>query len=78
MSIFLNPFSRSSLHLLMMVRDFGFGERTGITLQSEVPGDIDALTRKGDIWSATASFGQGLTVTVLQLAAGEALLAPAR
>jgi len=54
---------------LKYARDFGFGERTGITLQSEVPGNIDSLTRKGDIWSATASFGQGLTVTVLQLAA---------
>lgn len=54
---------------LKYVRDFGFGEKTGVTLQTEVSGDIDALTRKGDIWSATASFGQGLTVTVLQLAA---------
>jgi cell division protein FtsI/penicillin-binding protein 2 len=53
---------------LKYVRDFGFGEKTGITAQSEVGGDIGALSRKGDIWPATASFGQGLTVTVLQLA----------
>lgn len=53
---------------LKYVRDFGFGERSGIRLQSELPGDIEPLERKGDIWSATGSFGQGITVTVLQLA----------
>ncbi len=49
------------------VRDFGFGQKTGVELQSEGSGNIDPLTQKGDIWSATGSFGQGITVTVLQL-----------
>jgi cell division protein FtsI/penicillin-binding protein 2 len=60
---------------LKYVRDFGFGEKTDITLQSEVPGNIDSLTRKGDIWPATASFGQGLTVTLLQLASAYGAIA---
>lgn len=61
--------------LLKYARDFGFGERTGVSLQSEVPGNIDELTRKGDIWLATASFGQGLTVTLLQLASAYGAIA---
>ena len=53
---------------LTYARNFGFGQKTGITLQSEAPGDISQLERKGDIWSATGAFGQGVTATVLQLA----------
>lgn len=52
---------------LKYVRDFGFGEPTGIELDTEVGGDISSLSKRGDIWSATASFGQGITVTPLQL-----------
>ncbi|MFH1171395.1 MAG: penicillin-binding transpeptidase domain-containing protein, partial [bacterium] len=46
---------------------FGFGEKTGITLQGETPGDLSNLSKKGDIYSATASFGQGISVTPIQL-----------
>jgi cell division protein FtsI/penicillin-binding protein 2 len=46
---------------------FGFGSRTDITLQGESDGDISALSKKGDIYPATASFGQGVSVTPLQL-----------
>ncbi len=53
---------------LSYVRDFGFGQKSGVELHSESAGNIDPLTQKGDIWSATGSFGQGITVTVLQLA----------
>ncbi len=60
---------------LKYARDFGFGEKSGVTLQSEVPGNLSALTRNGDIWSATASFGQGITTTVLQLAAAYGAIA---
>lgn len=49
------------------VRAFGFGERTGITLPGESDGDISSLSKSGDIYAATASFGQGITVTPLQL-----------
>ncbi len=50
------------------VEKFGFGERTGIALDTEVPGDISSLSKKGPIYGAVGSFGQGLTVTPLQLA----------
>jgi len=60
---------------LKYVRDFGFGARPGLELQSEAAGDIEPLERKGDIWSATGSYGQGITVTALQMAAAYAALA---
>ena len=60
---------------LRYVRDFGFGEKPGLELQTEAAGDIEPLTRKGDIWSATGSYGQGITVTVMQMAAAYAALA---
>ncbi len=50
------------------VRDFGFGQKTGIELQTESPGSTEELEHTGEIWSATASFGQGISVTPLQLA----------
>ncbi len=49
------------------VKEFGFGEKTGIELKSEVTGDIDSLDRKGKVFAATASFGQGITTTPLQM-----------
>jgi cell division protein FtsI (penicillin-binding protein 3) len=56
-----------------MIRAFGFGSRTGIELKGEVPGL--APSRRGfesRIRRATVSFGQGISVTPLQLAAGMA------
>jgi cell division protein FtsI (penicillin-binding protein 3) len=56
-----------------MIRAFGFGSRTGIELQGEVPGlapsrsGFDSRLRR-----ATVAFGQGISVTPLQLAAGMA------
>ncbi len=51
------------------VKKFGFGERTGIELGSESAGNIDNLlkTKVRDIDAATASFGQGLAATPLQM-----------
>ena len=50
-------------------RRFGFGEPTGITLPGEASG---VLRPKGRAWfdaeTASASFGQGISVTTLQLA----------
>jgi cell division protein FtsI (penicillin-binding protein 3) len=50
-------------------RRFGFGEPTGVPLPGEASG---VLRPKGRAWydaeTASASFGQGLTVTTLQLA----------
>lgn len=56
-----------------MIRAFGFGSRTGIELQGEVPGL--SPSRRGfesRIRRATVAFGQGISVTPLQMAAGMA------
>lgn len=51
------------------VKKFGFGERTGIELGSEGHGNIGNLfqNRVKEIDAATASFGQGIAVTPLQM-----------
>lgn len=53
------------------VEDFGFGIKEGVELDSEVTGTIDSLSQnKGDeidCYAATASFGQGITATPLQM-----------
>ncbi len=53
--------------LLSYVQRFGFGDITGIRLPSESSGNISSLERSGDIYLATSSFGQGITVTPLQM-----------
>lgn len=53
---------------LETVQRFGFGVPTGITLPAEAAGNIDNLVHGGEAHYATASFGQGITVTSLQLA----------
>ncbi|MBI2050779.1 MAG: penicillin-binding protein 2 [Parcubacteria group bacterium] len=57
------------------VETFGFGRSTDIELPNEVSGNISSLKKRGDIWAATASFGQGITVTPLQIVMGYAALA---
>ncbi|MFH1598012.1 MAG: penicillin-binding protein 2 [Patescibacteria group bacterium] len=49
------------------VRDFGFGERIGLPLESESVGDLSTIAKLRDIYTATASYGQGITVTPIQL-----------
>lgn len=56
------------------VKKFGFGENTGIDLNKEIPGNIQNLSRKGEINQATATFGQGITATTLQMTAAFAAL----
>ncbi|MEK9183212.1 MAG: penicillin-binding protein 2 [Patescibacteria group bacterium] len=49
-------------------RDFGFGVLTGVELDTEVSGNISSLEKEKEIYLATASFGQGITATPMQLA----------
>lgn len=57
------------------VESFGFGKKTGIELSPESKGNIQSLSKDGSIFAATGSFGQGLTVTPIQLLASYAALA---
>ncbi|MDD5071540.1 MAG: penicillin-binding protein 2 [Patescibacteria group bacterium] len=59
------------------VKKFGFGEKTGIELSGESLGDIRNLTASKikPIDSAVASYGQGMSVTPLQLTAAYAAIA---
>ncbi|KKU14676.1 MAG: Peptidoglycan glycosyltransferase [Microgenomates group bacterium GW2011_GWC2_45_8] len=51
--------------LLEYLKNFGLGQKTGIDLQEEVVSPL--RTRWGDIDYATASFGQGIAVTSIQM-----------
>lgn len=51
------------------ISDFGFGKRTGIELPVEAPGMVRSRGSWAPIDVATASFGQGVAVTPLQLVA---------
>lgn len=58
------------------VERFGFGAITGIELPAEANGNVSNLTHvKRDVEYYTASFGQGITVTPLQLASAYSALA---
>lgn len=58
------------------LRRFGFGEPTGIPLLGETGGVLRARRRPWvQVETASASFGQGISVTALQLAMGFAALA---
>lgn len=58
------------------VKAFGFGSLTGIDLDTEHSGTISSLDqKKSDIYVATGSFGQGITVTPLQLITAYSALA---
>jgi len=52
---------------LKYVKDFGFGAKTKISLPGEVVGNINNLKGFEQLHFATASFGQGIAVTPLQL-----------
>jgi cell division protein FtsI (penicillin-binding protein 3) len=57
------------------LRAFGLGEKTGIDLPGEVTASMRPVERWAPIDLATASFGQGLAVTPLQLARAFAAIA---
>ncbi|MFO0765133.1 MAG: penicillin-binding protein 2 [Patescibacteria group bacterium] len=57
------------------VRNFGFGQKTGIEVAAEADGDTRPLDKKGQIYAATTSFGQGISVTPIQMLAAYGALA---
>lgn len=57
------------------VERFGFGTLSGVDLSTEAPGTIDALYETAEVYAATASFGQGITVTPLQVVMAYAAIA---
>ncbi len=52
-------------NLLSYIRRFGIGEATGVDLQGEATGEL--REQWGEIDLATATFGQGISITPLQL-----------
>lgn len=58
-----------------VIRQFGFGQKTGIDYPGEVAGFVPAVPSWQDIEFANISFGQGLRITPLQLASSYAVLA---
>lgn len=59
------------------VRAFGFGEKTGIELEGEAAGNISNIVGGNvkEVEAATASFGQGITTTPLQMVMSYAAIA---
>ncbi|KAB7707968.1 stage V sporulation protein D [Bacillus aerolatus] len=55
--------------LFKYVRDFGFGQKTGIDLQGEGKGILFNMDKVGPVEQATTAFGQGVAVTPIQQAA---------
>lgn len=56
------------------VEKFGFGRNTGIELDTEAKGDVSSLEKNGETYMATASFGQGISVTPIQMVSAYAAL----
>lgn len=61
--------------LLRYIHEFGFGSPTGIDLEEETSPDIREDRLWGDIDIATASFGQGIAATPIQMVRAVAALA---
>ncbi len=52
--------------LFTYIRNFGFGEKTGIELSGESSGIMFSVDEIGDLETATTAFGQGVAVTAIQ------------
>lgn len=61
--------------LYRTITGFGFGRATGIDLPGEGSGIVHPLSKWGPLAKAYVSFGQGISVTPLQLAAATAAVA---
>lgn len=64
-----------SVPLVEGLQRFGFGSRTGSGFPGESPGVVRPLREAQSVERANLAFGQGLTVTSLQLAVAGAVLA---
>ncbi len=56
--------------LMSYIKNFGFGQKTGIDLNGESSGIMFKLDKMGPVETATTSFGQGISVTPLQQITG--------
>lgn len=54
-------------NLFKYIEKFGFGKKTGIDLNGEGSGILFSLDQVGPVELATSSFGQGVSVTAIQL-----------
>jgi cell division protein FtsI (penicillin-binding protein 3) len=57
------------------LRNFGFGDKTGIELPGEREGFVPVKDRWGDFQLATLSFGYGMNATDMQLVSGVSTIA---
>jgi cell division protein FtsI/penicillin-binding protein 2 len=64
-----------NLRFYEYVKNFGFGQISGIETIGEVPGSISGVAELRNINSFTAAFGQGISMTPLQLANAFATIA---
>jgi len=64
-----------NLRFYEYVKNFGFGQMSGIETIGEVPGSISGVAELRNINSFTATFGQGISMTPLQLANAFAVIA---
>jgi len=62
-------------NLFNYLKKFGIGDPTGIDLQEESVPEIRPLKNWGDVDLATASFGQGIAITALQMVRAVAAIA---
>ncbi|MBI3115420.1 MAG: penicillin-binding protein 2 [Candidatus Kerfeldbacteria bacterium] len=60
---------------LEYVKAFGFGLQTDVELPGEHAGNLSTIELQREIYTATASYGQGITVTPIQLAAAYGAIA---
>ena len=60
---------------LSYLEKFGFGKKTGILFPNEAKGDMSNLSHKRDADYATASFGQGIAITPIQIATAVSAIA---
>lgn len=57
------------------IKGFGFGAPTGVDFPGESGGRVNPLTKVKDVELATIGFGQGITVTPLQMVMGVSAIA---